>query len=764
MSQNRSIKDFFRPQPPNKKPNANDCNVYDGDVIVVAPPVDPSKRRKIWSPKTTVRIQSSSRRATASPTPTPLAKSRSPRSNVPKEAGTTPQREEPVPKSRKYPPPIQPPDKLKDSECRGDDNELEIAPIVSANNNTITDQADSSIRSSMESVHPRPQSSDITNAGASFASLCSSQSAASKRVVSHGEEVVKGSDTDTASDSELEDISSILNRGKTNASRSKIPVNGSIQKSPMSVRTQRSFDSRAFSNMKKPRKAYQNSLAVIVAKTRETSAKQAKVEEIKAQLQKQASPDTPSPALLNREDISSLLDGAQSAGEEGQSRRVIDALARTDALETREVWHFFGPPPKTWMSVHFPSMSMNSLRYSEIFNDPARRKENFLSGDITDLASKVELPPELLRWMLDQVCIEKSSNLVWAYIQTLKAVPQQIDSLCTPAAIQLIFRAVGVRPLALNTMSLVTPTEVVLDCKPNVHGNNLSLVIDLLGALATSLSIDSQVLAINLLIRASFDEGVLIDGDLCVRIQETLATLIEAIPEQLFDDVSHNIGKSLYSSIASPILRYQLVAQFPCHTQQTHSFRRRLALAFALSSPRWLNDDMTKPNIIFHILSSISDSPVYKIRPTTDYVVLRATLNLLDIAIDMGFTDFSSQTNVKSSPAPQTKYGMPKKEEDPRETKFNEDIDKVAQEIRAITSRIIDTGATQMRRTEAKSAADRIIQRLECAVRTKGKKPTDLFSLKPAGDSGLMDSWVGKQPKKEEEEEAVNGEGIIIDA
>jgi hypothetical protein len=189
-----------------------------------------------------------------------------------------------------------------------------------------------------------------------------------------------------------------------------------------------------------------------------------------------------------------------------------------------------------------------------------------------------------------------------------------------------------------------------------------------------------------------------------------------------------------------------------------------LALAFALNSPRWLNEDTTKPTVAARVLYSLSMSPVYRIKPSTDYVVLGATLNLLDIGIDAGFSDFAFKKS-NSEPtvgASEGSRARPRQGEttDPAETEFNMNIDLI---VRGITAKVVDTGATHMHRTEVKSVAERMIQRLECAVRTRERFMRNQYD-REVGDSEMMTKFVNRVEKTVVNEEVKGESQDVVDS
>lgn len=99
---------------------------------------------------------------------------------------------------------------------------------------------------------------------------------------------------------------------------------------------------------------------------------------------------------------------------------------------------------------------------------------------------------------------------------------------------------------------------------------------------------------------------------------------------------------------------------------------------------------------------------------TTDFGNLSASVSILNIGIACGHPPSSLFTN-----------------ED--EVAFNKDVDSLASKVYSMFNDIVDTGASHMKRTEAKEVLEGLQRRLEYAVRTKPKPKKLIF-----GDSEVV--------------------------
>jgi len=150
-------------------------------------------------------------------------------------------------------------------------------------------------------------------------------------------------------------------------------------------------------------------------------------------------------------------------------------------------------------------------------------------------------------------------------------------------------------------------------------------------------------------------------------------------------------------------------------------------------------------------MTHLKTSPHYITNENTDYTVVAARIGILDIAIGPGFSSFAflvptpshgersqdlAKPNHNSDPS---KAYLPSDESDTEPT-FNAHIDSLTTALRALASRIRDAGAAHMRRTECKTAIERLVVRLEFAARTKPKPRRGVFGAASAG-VGITGAW-----------------------
>lgn len=119
--------------------------------------------------------------------------------------------------------------------------------------------------------------------------------------------------------------------------------------------------------------------------------------------------------------------------------------------------------------------------------------------------------------------------------------------------------------------------------------------------------------------------------------------------------------------------------------------------------------------LILHRLSK----PPFTITKKTDYASLAALVTFLDALVDSGFSIFPIIDNEE-------------------EKVFNENVDALARQLRNLSGRILDSGASHLKRTECKVVLDRLVYRLEFAVRTKAMPRKNLFGGSTSNVAGDM--------------------------
>lgn len=169
----------------------------------------------------------------------------------------------------------------------------------------------------------------------------------------------------------------------------------------------------------------------------------------------------------------------------------------------------------------------------------------------------------------------------------------------------------------------------------------------------------------------------------------------------------HEVLATVFPFVKDSKFRLQLLQNLPACSPRLVVFRRRLALAYFSHD----EDYLTKSTSDLLDLGSIATElqhPRFAIRTDTDFSELAAVIGILSIGIDRG-----------DPPSPHS--------DERQQVRFNGDVDLVASRIGEMFTSIVDTGASHMRRTEAKEMLEAFHSKLLYAVRTKPKPKTMLF-------------------------------------
>ncbi|KAK4692338.1 hypothetical protein P7C71_g4843, partial [Lecanoromycetidae sp. Uapishka_2] len=165
--------------------------------------------------------------------------------------------------------------------------------------------------------------------------------------------------------------------------------------------------------------------------------------------------------------------------------------------------------------------------------------------------------------------------------------------------------------------------------------------------------------------------------------------------------------RCVYKTITDSSLRLQLLQSIPALPPRLILLRRRLALAFFLQDMRILTKQ-PEDSINLEIIAQHLQDPQFSINNETNYAEVAANIGILNIGIDCG--DPPSTPSTKQE-----------------ETAFNRKVDNLALKIKAIFTQINDTGASHMKRTEAKETLEAFHSRLLFAVRTKPPPKKNMF-------------------------------------
>jgi hypothetical protein len=196
----------------------------------------------------------------------------------------------------------------------------------------------------------------------------------------------------------------------------------------------------------------------------------------------------------------------------------------------------------------------------------------------------------------------------------------------------------------------------------------------------------------------------------------------------------------------------------------SHGFKRRLGLASFLKSNTHLTDDLDDLATLKSLTTYLRENKTFKIRDNTDFHKLGARFDTLDLAIGVGLSRFefcSEETTTKTNNSVKTDTAKSKVPPSEDENNLNSAIDEVVAELRSIAFNIRDSGATHMRRTECKTAIEKLSYRLEFAARTRPKRKKGIFGV-AEGTSDVIRSFVARHEQDASMENGVDNSSNAV--
>lgn len=428
---------------------------------------------------------------------------------------------------------------------------------------------------------------------------------------------------------------------------------------------------------------------------------------------------------------------AQDSDEE---ERMIMAMDRTEALRGEETFYFFRNHAGERMETTFPTEDLESYGLTFLQDDTKMRRA-CTSGFLALVASQKGLPGRLVSWIHNQIFQERSPELCDSYVAIIDALVTTEQDL-PDLAFSLGETHTGqtFRDLGASSNS---DTSTALPA-------NLHHALKAMAALAPRMPPVDQACAIAELILLNNDENVRSDMTMRIHIESAMYAILESNADEPLETVFQETTRQIvHASSMSRHLLSRAIAGLPAITFRLHQLKRRLALHIVLDAPLDEDIDVASPSTGVRLTLRMKKHPSFFISETTDYTALHSLCDLLDIAIDVGFSDLSflGQKALPPSEFPTKGTGLfsnAPTPQNPEEASFNSQIDAIVSQLRLMSSKIRDAGTSHLKRTEAKSALERLIVRLECAVRTKPRVKKGVFDRTSIGNmsAGALEGFL----------------------
>lgn len=604
-----------------------------------------------------------------------------------------------------------------------------------------------------------PEPRNPVNASfSSFSTLTSmsgmSSQSSSRRIVKNGVPAVTNSDSasmsSTSSEDELVDLADFAPRKKRRltppvADRDSRPdVSNNSKSTRSSTRLSGEQTKRRVKDSWRPPSppptvTYKHSLFSMAKQSAKEAASEAKIAQAEADIKEAEQMQKRRDNSFGKavETKSMAKEFAQDSDEE---ERMVMAMERTEVLRGEETFYFFHGEAGESMQMDFPTAELDKYGL-EFLQDDAKRQHACTSGFLAIVASQQGLPVPLVSWIHSEIFHEPSEEVCDSYVAILDALVKDQRDL----------------PDLAFSLSETHPGQTLRDVEAemNIEGGtslppNLKYALMATAALAPHIAPMSHACALAELIFLNNDENVRGNIDVQIHIEHAMDSIFEShkSDEDLQIVFRETTRQIIHATSISRHLLSRAIASIPATSLPLHQLRRKLSLHILLNASIDEDIDVISASTGVRLLLRLKKHSSFHISETTDYVTLHSLIDLLDIAIDVGFSDFAFLYQEEHKVAPPTKslFGHAAVPQSQEEISFNAQMDDMVSHLRSMGSKIRDAGTSHLKRTEAKSALERLIVRLEAAVRTKPRPRKGVFDRGGAGSSraGAMDSFLNR--------------------
>ncbi|KAJ4254331.1 hypothetical protein NW762_009923 [Fusarium torreyae] len=531
-------------------------------------------------------------------------------------------------------------------------------------------------------------------------------------------------DFGSSSDDSLEDLSTIIGRGRPGKATRSLVRNPFA--TPRAKRTAVEFHASPLAIIPK----HKFDLKALAKDARQDDATNASSMRAKAFSELDASKDE-----RMETDVASrgVMEDIVKNNTSQDAQKVMRAVQRAEPGQSQLRYCFFSetytPPTPKAAPKKFNKGPWRLLTQG----DPQTREQHLASGlPLTLIHLQGGLPDEIFEWILSELCTQKSNLVGQEYRNLLSSCPEQTERLITPQRLEQLFYRLGASPELEQQGSELNILKPSIEPYEGRDWLPLNYFLSLLTAISPYLSQESVVYAAQALLRMSMDKFLIYDINLLVTYETTIGALLEAIPQPSWDTFCFETCALLHGLVKAQYVRTNALACLPISRTRTHELRRRLAVIFLFDDPalgRHHPDDTVSIRGIIELL----DNDDFFVGPKTDFAELQANIMLLNIAVDDG--SFTPSDGSE------------------KEKQFNNDIDELAVRLREIWRKINDAGM-KLARTEAKSVIEWVQQRLAHSVRTRRKAKKSIFDLPGQKEDPFlpkqqdyMKNFLGKAPQ-----------------
>lgn len=407
-------------------------------------------------------------------------------------------------------------------------------------------------------IPPTPVTNDPMSRNADVLGSQGTSLTSSQRVVKNGEVMIRNSEDESDSDSSLEDLNNLLlPEGRVPWGPSSYPE-PSLSALPLK---QNAEDGRRKSTRRKTKpdqltaplrsalvvqpKKYKFDLESLARHRRQEEASVEDIARANAMLgsfkqQKVSASGNAGAASTKGPFYARFIDTVMKEhGDEDEISRLKAAIQRTEALNYGKSWSFFDERAEGPLFEQSDFPIMEDDRLGRILGKTSSRQQAFLSGYVGELATKGNLPEEIMVWIMDAICLESRDDLRYSYTATLTDASKHLASVLSPDRIDILFRKIGATAAALDIEGPVIPHAALSQSIEAVSRPSLSSILDLFQNTASDLGAESRIHLICTLCRLALDHSIANSCHIVNAIEDAFASLIESIPEQ---NLGHEVG------------------------------------------------------------------------------------------------------------------------------------------------------------------------------------------------------------------------------
>lgn len=403
-------------------------------------------------------------------------------------------------------------------------------------------------------------------------------------------------------------------------------------------------------------------------------------------------------------------------GNQDDISRLMNAVERTEALTYDESYSFFGREGlNDWreeapMQHDFPDGAVPDDLWAP--RDSRSRSRAYLSGYMADLAATASLADDALTWSFENVVLESHDEVRDAYINCVQhGSGGWTRTHLTAQHVQEMFQTLGADMNSINDGGVIEIKQQPLQNTRKRDYKYLLAALKLFGAVCQDMDFVALSKLASIACRLALDARVMSEGQVSDAVQDLLARLLDLSEHEAQSHVSEHILLDMVSNNHEPLLQARLLNNLLPTSPTAACLRVVLAHCFLLDLSPGETDSKTisLDRLTRHVSSSpLFETTLHSRDNPVDYEALTSRAQILDVAVADGGRPVSFSSRAE-------------------EVAFNRSVDALADHLKTIFSSIADSGASHMRRTEAKDALQTIHHRLLFAVRTEVRLKKHIF-------------------------------------